>query len=86
MNGHGSGKNGEKVNGLAAEKVNGHADKMNGHIDKIDVRKKMNDHLNMNGKNGDISNGGHDLEVINLKNGLKMDLGTPKIQKVAVKI
>ncbi|KOB74562.1 Uncharacterized protein OBRU01_08942 [Operophtera brumata] len=87
VNGHGC----EKINGYGADKVNGHeGDKMNGHADKNDIRNKINGRLNMNGQaetNGVIPNGvAHDLDLNNLKNGHRMDLGTPKIQKVAVKI
>lgn len=73
------------MNGHAG-KMNGHeGDKMNGHVDKIDVRNKINGHLDMNG-HAQTNGVAHDLEIKNLKNGHRMDLGTPKIQKVAVKI
>lgn len=72
MNGH---DDGEKVNGLGGDKLH--------HVDKIDVRNKMNGHL-MNG-HAKTNGAAHDLEINNLKTGHRMDLGTPKIQKVAVK-
>lgn len=71
MNGH----SGDKVNGLGGEKLK--------HVDKIDVLNKINGHL-MNG-HVQINGAAHDLEIDNFKNGHRMDLGTPKIQKVAVK-
>lgn len=65
-------------------------DKINSRADKIDVRNKINGHLNINGQAETkvvIANGvAHDLDINNMKNGHRMDLGTPKIQKVAVKI
>lgn len=88
MNGHA----GEKVNGHAISKMNGHAgDKINGYSDKGTARgAKVNGH-HANGHapklNGAAVNGAaHETELDEFKKNHRMDLGSPKITKVAVKI
>lgn len=88
MNGHA----GEKVNGHAISKMNGHAgDKINGYSDKGTPRgAKVNGH-HANGHapklNGAAVNGAaHETELEEFKKNHRMDLGSPKITKVAVKI
>ncbi|XP_028175840.1 TRPL translocation defect protein 14 isoform X3 [Ostrinia nubilalis] len=86
----------EKLNGHG-DKINGHGDKINGHVhEKINgcgVKEngvKMNGHHDSGPKaktNGVVPNGNaRDIEVENLKNSHRIDLGSPKIPKVALKI
>lgn len=92
MNGHGgakvNGHGGDKIqiNGHGGDKINDHGgDKLNAQIDKIDIcASKMNGLTNGHAKMNGVMNGGTH-EINNLKSGHRMDLGTPKIQKVAVK-
>lgn len=92
-----SGQNGvAKVNGHAVEKMNGHVvgkmnglaagDSINGYSDKAGARaaKANGHHPQVNGAvvNGDA----HETELDEFDNIHRMDLGSPKIAKVAVKI
>ncbi|KAJ8725455.1 hypothetical protein PYW08_003638 [Mythimna loreyi] len=80
MNGHA----GEKMNGHAAAIVNGHAgDKVNGYSEKGAARAAKAHAPKLNGAvlNGDA----HDDELDEFKKSHRMDLGSPKITKVAVK-
>lgn len=89
MNGHAI----DKMNGYATEKMNGHAaDKVNGYNDRANARGgKMSNHPLMNGhapklSGGTMNGAALDSELDNFKKSHRMDLGTPKITKVAVKI
>ncbi|XP_075969274.1 TRPL translocation defect 14 isoform X2 [Anticarsia gemmatalis] len=88
MNGHAT----DKLNGYAAEKMNGHAaDKVNGYNDKPASRGAKLNGTNLNGHapkyNGSVMNGSaHDAELENFRKTHRMDLGSPKMTKVAVKI
>lgn len=90
-----NGDSDEKLN-VHGDKINGHGDKMNGH-----VHEKMNgcgaNGVKMNGHhdtsvqkakaNGVVPNGNaRNIEADNLKNSHRMDLGSPKIPMVALKI
>lgn len=83
-----NGHAGEKINGHAVGKMNGHVgDKVNGYSDKVGARagKATPAHgpkLNGAAVNGDV----HDTELDEFKKSHRMDLGSPKITKVAVKI
>nr|XP_049695082.1 TRPL translocation defect protein 14 isoform X2 [Helicoverpa armigera] len=81
-----NGQNGvAKMNGHAGEKLNGHAvGKMNGHAaDKVNGFDKRGHKAAL----GKLANGAaHDAELDEFKKTHRMDLGSPKITKVAVKI
>ncbi|XP_047021326.1 TRPL translocation defect protein 14 isoform X3 [Helicoverpa zea] len=81
-----NGQNGvAKMNGHAGEKLNGHAvGKMNGHAaDKVNGFDKRGHKAAL----GKLGNGAaHDAELDEFKKTHRMDLGSPKITKVAVKI
>lgn len=87
MNGHA----GEKMNGHVVGKMNGHSgDNVNGYSDKTGAcAAKANGHQphgtpksNGAGVNGDA----HETELDEFNKIHRMDLGSPKITKVAVKI
>ena len=83
MNGHA----GEKMNGHVVGKMNGHAaENVNGYSDKAGARaaKANGHHAPVNGVvvNGDA----HETELDEFDKIHRMDLGSPKITKVAVKI
>lgn len=76
-----NGQNGvAKMNGHANGKMIGHAgDKVNGHSDKSGARASKAHSPKLNGA-------AHDTELDEFKKSHRMDLGSPKITKVAVKI
>ncbi|XP_037295641.1 TRPL translocation defect protein 14 isoform X2 [Manduca sexta] len=98
MNGHGGDKmnghhGGDKMYGFSGGKMNGHdGDKINGY-DKPESR-KFNGHQNMSGRGPKDQHpvavaprhGVHASELDNYNASHRIDLGSPKIQKVAVKI
>lgn len=87
MNGHAT----EKRDGYVTEKINGQVShKFNGYSEKLTCPGKMNGHI-VNGNSpkyqANVMNGSaHDMELENYKKSHRMDLGSPKITKVAVKI
>ncbi|XP_026758186.1 TRPL translocation defect protein 14 isoform X2 [Galleria mellonella] len=93
MNGHSDSKPDHrcKTNGVPDEKTNGHSEKVNGYASKTGDYPNVNGHCGRNGHgpvNGaTIPNGkAHKAELQNFESNHRIDLGSPKIPKVAVNI
>ncbi|KAM3963562.1 LOW QUALITY PROTEIN: TRPL translocation defect 14 [Aphomia sociella] len=93
MNGHSDTKADHRCkNGVAAEKINGHSEKVNGYASKAEgYSPNVNGHRETNG-HGSVNGASHPngkangVELQNFQSNHRLDLGSPKIPKVAVKI